>query len=304
MTDPTTYDEFGLLSENAAEAGLDVPLPSGRRVETSLPDGSRVSALQWGDDPEVVLLHGGGQNAHTWDTVVLGLGMPALAVDLPGHGHSDWRADRDYWPVRNADAVAEVMRQHAPRARAVVGMSLGGLTTIRLAGAHPDLVERAVVVDVTPSVQQRQADMTLQERGTTALTAGPRTYEDFDSIVSATAAQAPHRPLSNIRRGVLHNARQHADGTWGWRYDELSRPGDPRVDFMPLWQDLAASKAPIALVVGGDSRFVGEADRAEFLTHRPDARVVVIPGSGHSVQSDQPLLLTEFLGSFLRGDSR
>ncbi len=36
----------------------------------------------------MVFLHGGGQNAHTWDTVILGLGVPALAIDLPGHGRS------------------------------------------------------------------------------------------------------------------------------------------------------------------------------------------------------------------------
>ena len=40
--------------------------------------------------PNSVLLHGGGQNAHTWDTVALALDRPLLAVDLPGHGHSDW----------------------------------------------------------------------------------------------------------------------------------------------------------------------------------------------------------------------
>jgi esterase len=79
--------------------------------------GQTVSALVWGEHPpELVLLHGGGQNAHTWDTVALILGRPLLAVDLPGHGHSDWRADRDYGPWRNAEAVAAVIEQAAPAA--------------------------------------------------------------------------------------------------------------------------------------------------------------------------------------------
>ena len=58
-----------------------------------------------------MLLHGGGQNAHTWDTVILGLGVPALAVDLPGHGRSAWREDGDYGPRLNADTVASVLRE-------------------------------------------------------------------------------------------------------------------------------------------------------------------------------------------------
>src|SRR6266852_855225 len=102
--EPDDYDEFGMLGDNAAEAGLaPSTLPPVTRTSFTLADGQTVSALAWGDArPELVLLHGGGQNAHTWDTVALALGRPLVAVDLPGHGHSDWRADHAYWPTENA----------------------------------------------------------------------------------------------------------------------------------------------------------------------------------------------------------
>ena len=74
-------DEFGLLPENAEQAGIDTPLPAVHRLDLG-----GISAIAWGQGPpEILFLHGGGQNAHTWDTVILGLGLPALAVDLPGH---------------------------------------------------------------------------------------------------------------------------------------------------------------------------------------------------------------------------
>ena len=77
-------------------------LPSVTRVASG-----PVSALKFGDDaPRVVFLHGGGQNAHTWDTVIIGLGLPALSVDLPGHGRSAWRDDGDYGPKLNASAAS------------------------------------------------------------------------------------------------------------------------------------------------------------------------------------------------------
>src|SRR6266702_7160078 len=132
--EPDDYNEFGMLGDNAAEAGL-APgtLPRVTRTSFTLGDGQTVSALTWGDaQAELVLLHGGGQNAHTWDTVALALGRPLLAVDLPGHGHSGRRQDRDYGPWRNAEAIGSVIGQAAPAARAVVGMSLGGSTAIRL----------------------------------------------------------------------------------------------------------------------------------------------------------------------------
>src|ERR1700758_3069956 len=132
--------EFALLPENAEQAGVDGPLPHAQRI-----DAGSISALQWGDSsPRVIFLHGGGQNAHTWDTVIVGLGEPALAVDLPGHGHSAWREDGDYSPRLNADALVPVLRELASTADLVVGMSLGGLTALRLAAVAPELVNELV----------------------------------------------------------------------------------------------------------------------------------------------------------------
>jgi len=289
-------DEFAWLRENADEAGLawDGP-PSVRRVSTGTASG-QVSALRWGEDsPRVVLLHGGGQNAHTWDTVVLALGRPALAVDLPGHGHSSWRPDHDYMPWTMAPDIVALIRQWAPGPEVIVGMSLGGLTTIRLTAAAPDLVAQAVIVDVTPSAQLRQQSMTPTERGTTALVRGPASFATFEEIVNRTAAAAPHRPRSNIRRGVWHNTRQREDGRWQWRYDQ--RRG--LADFSPLWDDLSAATAPLTLVRGGASAFVTDEDAAEFLRRSPSTQVHVVPGAGHSVQSDAPLALASIIRNTL-----
>src|SRR3546814_6820209 len=69
------YDELGLFHENAAEYGLPFDeAPVVRREAVEVEPGRSLSALVWGEgDPEIVLLHGGGQNAHTWDTVALAL---------------------------------------------------------------------------------------------------------------------------------------------------------------------------------------------------------------------------------------
>src|SRR5215210_7119711 len=66
MVDRVAYDEFGLFAENAAEFGLpyDGP-PTVRRESVEVAPGRRLSALVWGSAaPELVLLHGGAQNAH------------------------------------------------------------------------------------------------------------------------------------------------------------------------------------------------------------------------------------------------
>jgi esterase len=305
MTNPvTTYDEVALIQETAAAAGLPPQqVPPVRRIFVETGDGRRVSALLWGDHPpEVALLHGGGQNAHTWDTVMMYLRRPAIAVDLPGHGHSDWRADRDYMAWTAAEAVAAVLDQAAPDVAGVVGMSLGGLTAIRLAAIRPDLVKRAVVVDVTPSVQEAQLGMTRTDRGTTALTTGPAQFPTFEVMLEATVAASPHRDRASLRRGVLHNARQLAGGGWAWRYDQLTPASGDQRDFTELWQDLARSDARFALVRGGASRFVRDADAARFVAEKPGTPVHVADGASHSVQSDAPELLAGIIDKYVFAD--
>src|SRR5262245_40664197 len=124
------YDEFGLFHQNAAEWGLpfDAP-PVVRREEVEVGPARELSALVWGaDPPQLVLLHGGGQNAHTWDTVAMALGRPLVAIDLPGHGHSDPHPDAPFAPRRFAADVEVAVRALAPVAPVLVGMSLGGAT--------------------------------------------------------------------------------------------------------------------------------------------------------------------------------
>jgi pimeloyl-ACP methyl ester carboxylesterase len=290
------YDEFGLFRENAEE--FDIPwrgTPAVRREFVDAGDGRRVSALVWGDaDPELVLVHGGAQNAHTWDTVALALDRPLVAVDLPGHGHSDWRDDRRYWPADNANDLATAMRALAPSVDLVVGMSLGGLTSIALAARHPELVPLLMLVDVTPGVDREKAAPIA------AFVAGPERFSSFDEILERTIEFNPTRTESSLRRGILHNAREQDDGSWTWRYDRWRLgEGEDIPDFGPLWDDVSKLTMPVMLVRGADSGVVGDEDVAEFRRHQPGLLVEVVEGSGHSVQGDRPLELAHLIERFL-----
>ena len=291
------YEELSLLEDNAYEAGLDWHGPPVvERVGVVLPTGRTVSGLRWGDgQPELVLLHGGAQNAHTWDTVALALDRPLLALDLPGHGHSDWRPDHDYRPQTMAREVAVAVRTLAPAAELVVGMSLGGLTALCLAADHPDLVRRLVVVDVTPGTDAVKAEPIV------AFVSGPERFASFEEILDRTVAFNPSRSLASLKRGVLHNAREEPDGGWVWRYDPVrSWSGDSGgPDFVSLWEVVDAVRAPLLLVRGGASTVVGDDDVAELLRRRPEAQVMVVDGAGHSVQGDEPIELARLLGAFL-----
>jgi len=304
------YDEFGLFHENIAEFGLQrASPPIVRRMEVPVGESSAgpraVSALVWGDDePQLVFVHGGAQNAHTWDTVALALDVSKIAVDLPGHGHSGWRDDGAYTPTNLADDVAVVVRQHAPNARAVVGMSLGGLTSLELAHRHPALVRHLVLVDITPGVNQQKAKAVID------FVDGPQTFASFDDLLARTIEHNPTRSESSLRRGILHNAHQTVDGDWQWNYDRRSHARSRDADatsadvnadtaaaiaHAPLWDHLGELACPITLVRGSVSPVVDDDDVAEARRRQPEIRVEVVDGAGHSIQGDRPVELADLI---------
>ncbi|MBA3653790.1 MAG: alpha/beta hydrolase, partial [Actinobacteria bacterium] len=198
------YDEFGLFHENAEEYGLpyDGP-PVVARRSVDLGDGRALSVLAWGEaSPELVFLHGGAQNAHTWDTVALALRRPIVCLDLPGHGHSDGGRQGALGLAANAEDVAVAVRALAPNAAAVIGMSLGGVTTLALSRVAPELVRAMVLVDVTPGANAEKAAPIV------AFINGPESLADFDEILARTIQFNPTRSAASLRRGILHNAVQ------------------------------------------------------------------------------------------------
>ncbi len=330
MTDRVPYDEFALFGENAEEFGLPFdPPPVVRRESVEIASGRKISALIWGSAaPELVLIHGGAQNAHTWDTVALALNRPLVAIDLPGHGHSDAPADvARVSPVDNANDVAVAIRKLAPDASAIVGMSLGGLTTIALSSVAPELVRKMVLVDITPGVTSAKAAAIHN------FVQGPATFPSFEELLARTIEHNPTRTVASLRRGILHNAMQLEDGTWQWRYrrfggSPLSSPNDPAssdstgtsgasgtagaagagagsgagagVGFSPLWDSLEASPAPVLLVRGMlKQSVVDDADVSELQRRRPDAVVAEVANAGHSVQGDAPVELANLIANFV-----
>ena len=294
MTGGVNYDEFGLLHENAAEYGLpfDRP-PAVRRAFADVARGRRLSALVWQDrDPELVLLHGGSQNAHTWDTVALALDRPLVAIDLPGHGHSDGPGDRPDGQLDahgNAVDVSAAIRQLAPAAQAVIGMSLGGLTAIALSAEAPELVRKIVLFDVLPGVKAQRAQRI------TDFINGPTSFASLDELLERTARFNPARSRSSLRRGILHNAGQQPDGTWVWRWARhrhpaasaspapvAPAPGRPAggTRYGQLWEALSSITVPLLLARGmRPDSVLDDEDERELLRRLPSAQVIHVEGS-------------------------
>ncbi len=285
------YDEFGHFEENMAEWGL-APRPVHvRRAYVAVEGLRHVSALVWGDTtPDLVLVHGSAQNAHTFDTVALAVAHPLVAVDLPHHGHSDASFYGPRAPREHAEDVAAAIGALAAAPVTLVAMSYGGLVGIVVAHQHPELVRRLALIDITPGVDARKA------RHVRDFVEGPEAFANFDEILARTVAFNPGRSESSLRRGILHNALERPDGSWVWRHQRhgaATRSPEPVRD---LWQWLGDLAIPVTLVRAmGPSSVVSDEDAAEFRRRRPGDAVVEVDGASHSIQGSHPLELAAII---------
>jgi pimeloyl-ACP methyl ester carboxylesterase len=173
-------------------------------------------------------------------------------------------------------------------------------------------VRAAVLVDVTPGVNQEKAAVIA------AFVNGPESFDSFDDLLQRTIEFNPTRTESSLRRGILHNAVQRDDGSWVWRYMRFRMPhgddssasasgasGDAPAqhpDFEWLWDVLGNLSVPLMLVRGmGAQSVVDDADEAEVLRRKPDARIEHVEGAGHSVQGDKPVELAALIADFVGG---
>ena len=293
----TTHDDLELLLQEVAEFGIELESPpQWERVNVDRSDGGTVSTIVWGtDDPRAAFLHGGGLNAHTWNTTVLSGGWPAVALDLPGHGDSSWHDDVDYRPERLAGPVAEVLARLAPNSEVVVGQSLGGLTAIALAATHPELVKRLVVIDVSPGLVVGGGNQVRD------FLAGPDSFASRDEIVDRALEFGFGPTRAAVERGVLRNTRVRDDGRVVFKHHFANLSSGTGVsmpsDFASLWPALESIAVPV-LLVRGSRGFLNDELEKEFLARTPGAVAVTIE-SGHNVQEEAPLELASAITEFL-----
>lgn len=318
VSEPT--DEFSFLAEQAAEAGIDAPVPRGERVSMRLPDGRTLSALRYTPAdaaeaaPVVTFLHGAGLNAHTWDTTILALGLPALAIDMAGHGDSSWRSDSAYLARVLAPDVAAAIDEWTAAPQVLVGQSLGGLTAAAVAASRPDLVRELVVIDITPGVDSNAGPTQIRE-----FFAGPVDWASRDELVDrALAFGLGGGTRRKAERGVYFNSRVRPDGRVEWKHHfahlanamaaapEAAPAGAAPQDAVGAvlgesgWEDLAAVTAPTTLI-RGERGYVTDANAEEFARRNAEASVVTV-SAGHNVQEDIPIELGERLRTLARAE--
>jgi pimeloyl-ACP methyl ester carboxylesterase len=240
------------------------------------------------DGRAVLFLHGGGQTRHSWGTAVDALasaGFRAITLDTRGHGDSDWAKDGRYNLSTLADDLDDAMGQIQDSAPALVGASLGGLTSLISTGRRGAVKPRALVlVDVVPR---------LEVEGTSEITgfmaANPGGFASVDEAADVIAAYLPHRKGRKNNQGLMKNLRLREDGRYYWHWDPamLGKWGAQLDGTLEELEDAARSvDIPALLIKGGRSRIVSAEGVRSFQKLIPHAEFVNIEDADHMVAGD------------------
>jgi 2-succinyl-6-hydroxy-2,4-cyclohexadiene-1-carboxylate synthase len=251
-----------------------------------------------GSGPPVLLLHGFTGSSANWQAHVPALSeqYQVLIVDLPGHGQTDAPDDPARYGVEQvaADLIALSARAGAASAH-VLGYSMGARLALCMALAYPRFVRSLIMESGSPgleSVEERQArirqDEALAER---IVGDGLAAFVEYWENIPLFASQQRLSPevrqrlreqrLRNRPEGLANSLRGMGTGV---------QPS--------LWNRLDEISVPVLLLAGAlDTKFVGIAQ--QMYDRMPDARLVIVPGAGHTIHLEAPTVfhaqITEFL---------
>ena len=257
-----------------------MPAPLADRTEAR---GLAFHHLRWvgGPGTPIVCLHGVTGNAWSWAGAapLLAAAADVLALDLRGHGRSDWSPDGDYATATLADDVAAIVDGPVD----VVGSSWGGLVGATLAARRPDLVRRLVVVDVPPTFTV----------GADAVPPRPAGFATRDELLAFERAANVHAPDAVIEALADGSVDEHLRR----RHDPLFFTRWPFRD-EDHWPAFSAVSCPSLVVRATDSPVLA-ADVAEAEAVVLGTEVVEIGPSGHLVHVDAPVAFAEAVLRFL-----
>ena len=261
----------------------------------------RFRYLDWGKPGlrPILFLHGGALTAHTWDLCCLALRdeFHCMALDQRGHGDSDWAPDADYSLAAQREDVKGIADALGLDRFVLVGMSMGAINALAYAIQYPQTLSALVMIDAGPNMR-RPGSTRIRD-----FVNGGAEPASIEAIIERALAFNPRRDPVILRRSLMHNLRQQADGNWTWKYDRrrFQQMGGDRqsTERQKLADGLARIACPTLVVRGAESDVFHDEDAERLAAGLPDGRWIKIPNAGHTVQGDNPKALTAALRGFL-----
>ena len=256
--------------------------------------GQKIYYLEAGSGPDVILLHGLGADRSSWSATVPALAAKyhVYAPDQVGFGQSDKPA-MNYRVGTLVDFLDAFYKKAGITRATLVGNSLGGWVAMDFALAHPDKVNRLVLVDSAGYSSKRTGGPPLTRAMLEAL--NPSTLAGEKQLMALVFHNKMYASDQFAEQAFTAHLRKNDGYTIDRFIDSILR-GEDVVDGR-----LGAIKAPTLIVWGREDALVPLAAGKALAEDIPGAASVILDGCGHvpQVECAAPFnaALLKYLGS-------
>ncbi len=264
----------------------------------------RLHYVDWGNaqSPPLLLVHGHSGTAHFWDYVAPAFSdrFHVVALTLRGRGRSDYAPKGRYQVEDYAADLWELTQKLEVDRLVYVGASLGGLIGQWYAVAHPEQVEKLVMVDISGQVGDAQSPATPAQ--------SLDDPEEFDSLQEAEACLRRRSLFARVNETAMQVMLQEGfkrtpNGAWTWTLDRWLQEERTRLGnygFFPrVWEEAAGIRCPTLIVRGGDSEVLTPTLLRRSQETIPNCQAVEIPGCGHFPYLEKPQEFIQALQQFV-----
>lgn len=267
--------------------------------------GLRLSALEWpGEGLPILALHGWLDNAASF--IPLGEAMHGyhiLALDLPGHGHSDHLPPSAHYHMADnlhiIDALADAMGW---RQLILLGHSLGAAIAVLAAAAMPQRVAAICLLDGVGPIALTPQQEVGRLRELFAITGHSQPRRSFPDINMAVRIRQRHGRFAisqSAARLIVERNLRNTAGEWWWRYDEKVKEFSTHYYCEEQVQGiLSAIECPAMLLAAEEGALKNWAGFDARVSTLAGLQHVQLPG-GHYLHMEAPQRVAEVLIRFI-----
>jgi pimeloyl-ACP methyl ester carboxylesterase len=265
-------------------------------------NGIRLSCQDWGGEgPPIVILHATGFLGRVYRPIALALRSTGhvYSYDQRGHGDSSRPADGDYsWASTAADLKAFIVAMKLEGARGL-GHSAGATAIGSLAGAEPELISRAVLVE--PVVFDDEVSQSAQDSLEERTRKRKRSFESAEAMFRNLERKPP---FNTWRHDMLHDYCEFGTQPAPQGGVELKCPPEIEADFYSRAREfpglalMLKSRSPLLLMFGEKSDATGVKIADKIAAQLVNGSVVVIPDASHFLPMEQPEMVARTAAKF------
>jgi len=258
----------------------------------------RLHCLEWNPNgaTTILLLHGNTANAWWWARMAAS--MPSayrlIAIDLRGHGDSEWVRPAAYGPANHADDLARLIETIGIERPIVAGHSMGGIAVAAFTQEYPRMARAAIAIDIAVNSTPRRNRFLYRLKALPTVN-----YPDLETAVARFRLLPKDGEIAQevVEEIARRSLRRRDDGCYTLKFDRESFYGGDGLDVEAA---IAAAQIPTLLIRAGLSRIMMAEAAEQAAASNELVELKVLEGAHHHLPLERPHELGELISGFVK----